>query len=617
VSEAAFAAPRWLVSYSLGPVQEFIAASRKMRDLWVGSALLSELSAAAIAHVRASGRAEIVMPSWSAAHVAAGATAGGIPNRGVFLWTGDDPTELVATTGEAVQAALEKRATNVAGQVGANLLRDRWGHQLKDLIDFRAGWARCDQPDDASAYQRAYVEASAWLLARKRTAWFEAEMDTPAGTPSSSLDAARPSVLDGSLVYGTDRQAAAKRRSLRLDRGEALDAPGLIKRVATIGGTDFPSLTRIALAPWVASLTDTQCEELRKAYSAEALIDEDLVSRSWEPPTKTARFPWEGQLLLADRIGQELARQTQTKVKDSLKKLKEVVRPLPGRPRPFIALLALDIDRFGKRLHAADRAGQTALAKLAADFSDRLLACVKSHLGVCLYAGGDEALAVLPVSKATKAAASIGAAFADCVAAANLAGELPTLSAGLFVAHALTPMGTLRAEALQALSLAKRGRSPLDARGNALAVAVQPRRGGLVQVRGAWAGSNANCNDALVTRLDAWVKAYTSGRLAMSAPHLLADQFGTCGGDTVLQAAHWRRFVRRRQGTDGVTPNWADIGTHYLQRQLKGAANAGNDAESLLQELLVARWLAGEAGDAPLLSAAGDSPEALTEGESQ
>src|SRR5271157_3282768 len=36
-----------LIAISVGPVQEFIAAARRTRDLWFGSFLLSELSKAA------------------------------------------------------------------------------------------------------------------------------------------------------------------------------------------------------------------------------------------------------------------------------------------------------------------------------------------------------------------------------------------------------------------------------------------------------------------------------------------------------------------------------------------------------------------------------------------
>ncbi|MBV8856450.1 MAG: hypothetical protein JOZ02_05770 [Acidobacteria bacterium] len=41
----------YVLAISLGPVQEFIAAARRSRDLWFGSWLLSELSKAAAEHI--------------------------------------------------------------------------------------------------------------------------------------------------------------------------------------------------------------------------------------------------------------------------------------------------------------------------------------------------------------------------------------------------------------------------------------------------------------------------------------------------------------------------------------------------------------------------------------
>ena len=35
---------KYLIEIAVGPVQEFIASARKLRDLWFGSTLLSELS---------------------------------------------------------------------------------------------------------------------------------------------------------------------------------------------------------------------------------------------------------------------------------------------------------------------------------------------------------------------------------------------------------------------------------------------------------------------------------------------------------------------------------------------------------------------------------------------
>src|SRR5580658_10255989 len=53
-----------LLAISVGPVQEFIAAARRTRDLWFGSFLLSELSkAAARAISQRAGRDSLILPA--------------------------------------------------------------------------------------------------------------------------------------------------------------------------------------------------------------------------------------------------------------------------------------------------------------------------------------------------------------------------------------------------------------------------------------------------------------------------------------------------------------------------------------------------------------------------
>lgn len=51
----------WLLQISVGPVQEFIAAARRTRDLWFGSSMLSEISKAAAKAVK-DAEAELIFP---------------------------------------------------------------------------------------------------------------------------------------------------------------------------------------------------------------------------------------------------------------------------------------------------------------------------------------------------------------------------------------------------------------------------------------------------------------------------------------------------------------------------------------------------------------------------
>ena len=51
---------QYMLLFSLGPVQSFIAQARKTRDLWLGSYLLSVLMEAAMEHIK---RESLVFPA--------------------------------------------------------------------------------------------------------------------------------------------------------------------------------------------------------------------------------------------------------------------------------------------------------------------------------------------------------------------------------------------------------------------------------------------------------------------------------------------------------------------------------------------------------------------------
>lgn len=52
-----------LLAITIGPVQGFIAAARRTRDLWSGSVLLSEVSKAVARTIHAAHRDSLIFPS--------------------------------------------------------------------------------------------------------------------------------------------------------------------------------------------------------------------------------------------------------------------------------------------------------------------------------------------------------------------------------------------------------------------------------------------------------------------------------------------------------------------------------------------------------------------------
>ena len=97
---------RYLLQISLGPVQDFIAAARRTRDLWFGSLLLSEISKAAAAAVSDAG-GSLIFPNFE------GMTSQDISDASfnvanIILAEADSEENAKRASGEAKKAAEEK-----------------------------------------------------------------------------------------------------------------------------------------------------------------------------------------------------------------------------------------------------------------------------------------------------------------------------------------------------------------------------------------------------------------------------------------------------------------------------------------------------------------------------
>jgi len=70
----------YLLSISIGPVQDFIAAARRTRDLWFGSYVLSEISKAVANFLRDEG-ADLIFPAPSDARMLSPGSQFSVPNH--------------------------------------------------------------------------------------------------------------------------------------------------------------------------------------------------------------------------------------------------------------------------------------------------------------------------------------------------------------------------------------------------------------------------------------------------------------------------------------------------------------------------------------------------------
>ena len=200
----------YLISISIGPVQEFIAAARKTADLYAGSDLLVKIVQAA---AKTFPDGSLIFPANQDSQGA---------NK-ILAQVDGDPAEQVGRAREAATNELAgawKDAWNKLRPEQQRLIdRERAESQLDQLLEFYAAWAPLN-----GDYPAARTRVERLLSGRKALRNFAPTVQNDAGVPKSPLDPSQASVLKGG-------GGALEDVPLKLKKSETLDAVSVLKRV--------------------------------------------------------------------------------------------------------------------------------------------------------------------------------------------------------------------------------------------------------------------------------------------------------------------------------------------------------------------------------------------------
>jgi len=261
-----------LLAISLGPVQGFIAAARKTRDLWFGSFLLSDIARQTAKAIKENG-GDLIFPG---VEKDAQLKDENFSVANVILAVVDNPQDAAAKAEESAKAAWNKHVADAKKKIegyGKNILRENWDGQVNDFVEFYAAWV----PYNESDYQNNCKRVMQILSGRKACRDFTQEIPNDDRLPKSSLDGARDTVL----WQGKTLEILVERKKLKAR--EQLDAVGVVKRFAR--DDSFPSLAEIAirkLPNWKTKLgdkeyddDDTQLQKLAEDFPYLAVIYAD------------------------------------------------------------------------------------------------------------------------------------------------------------------------------------------------------------------------------------------------------------------------------------------------------------------------------------------------------
>ncbi|MBK7917060.1 MAG: type III-B CRISPR-associated protein Cas10/Cmr2 [Chloroflexi bacterium] len=465
---------QYVFIFSIGPVQSFIAEARRTADLYAGSHILSQLSAAAAKTIAPPH--QLIFP-----HPNTLDKETGTPNKLVAVLqieSEHDVAGVIKNIADKAQKAAKDCWFGMSSKALFELgLQDPefhplWERQKNTLLEFY--WVAL--PFEGG-YIKTYKKANEALDARKRLRLFgQAAEEDLKDSLSGQRQALRTHEEDAEKFWKRIRQAKAENKR-RVKEHERLDTIAAIKRFG-VDSDSFPSVSTIASMDFAMALDEADKQSLvNKIAATGAFYTVDDFGRD---------FPYDGDLLYTATYNEKRLTDSYGKAELDVRPITEELKRLHksvGAPSPYYTILVMDGDNMGKHLDQCKNEEQhQEISKQLGIFADSMTHVVAKYMGSLVYAGGDDVFAFLPLSTALPAAAEINQRFQETVDWQTFGEQFPfTMSAGIAVVHHMAPLDWALAEARATEKAAKNqyGR-------NAIVVRLLKRSGDSKQMGGRW-----------------------------------------------------------------------------------------------------------------------------------
>lgn len=434
------------LSFTIGPVQAFVAQARRTRDFWSGSWLLSYLAESALAAAeQAGGTAVIPFRSDDARKKIASATTAvdGVPNRFELSFNSEDAENAAIAAGNAATKAFEDAWQKVADAVWNRFLSLHNGSPTAEI------WNRQVASFWEVSWVVGQVDGDQQTLGRLTAA--RKNFRNVHATPEHGVKCALMPTFQE--LSGTSNSTAMNKfwdglnLGLNLRETERLCAIALIKRLLpevskTATGIElktrsWPSTAFMAALPWLKKLhgEDRQLAQTFAERCVSASIDQSELNAAKDTGISWAKV--DGPAWFATALSKNEWGVPEEKCKALQNQLK-ALHQQTGPPVPYYAMVIMDGDRLGRLLQELD--GSTALSECLADFTSKVADTVADHDGRTIYAGGDDVLAIAPATSALKIATELSLAYGDCFQKDGQPIKSATISAAIVYAHWTYPL---------------------------------------------------------------------------------------------------------------------------------------------------------------------------------
>lgn len=597
------------IFFSLGPVQGFVAQSRRTRDLWSGSFLLSYLSGCAISEVMDKG-GETDKP-WEIIKIP------DVKDDPLLAWirrsrTGDAP--IIGSIPNRFEAIVKKETKSVA-RSAVKAVQKRWmeiaeaiwDEFLEGVAENGYGTERIWDRQVKNFWEINWVVAPDISAMNSRKNWrIIGHLDDEPGDHCTIMG-------DWQELSGYVRSKSSKERKkqdgfweslsiqpgmgkLDIREGERLCALALIKRLFPISKMakdwdietrNWPSTPYVAAIPWLKSVIDAAPEDADK-YARQVLkaakgANREGISRQIGSfgdrhslfLDLDGNFYFESALIDSKRTpfdadpSESIDNYDDEAGREKLKiQLRGLAKKAKSGPVPFYAMLLMDGDNMGKLI--GEYEGKTISKALSAFTKDVRKTIKEDHDGVTIYAGGDDVLAMLPMPNALKCARELSEIyvkhFQDVIPEAKA-----TISAGLVFSHYHIPLSTVMREAhhiLDDVAKDKNGRG-------SIAVSVLKNSGKYCQWTVTW---DRLTDKEVRDRIDDLVSKVREGpdkRFSKSFFYGMRDDLAILSGDQTLKPGSEAKLIK------GLEP-LPLLAAEYM----KSTKVSRKDAEKQVQTLL-------------------------------
>ncbi|MGE0826746.1 MAG: type III-B CRISPR-associated protein Cas10/Cmr2 [Candidatus Binatia bacterium] len=562
-----------ILIFTFGPVQSFIAEARRASDLYVGSQILVQLARAAAQAVEQC-QGILIFPTPP--------LSDDVPNKLVARV----PWEKAEAIAAEAKTTLLRQWTRIADTAKSNLMsknllpdarwHDIWARQVSNVWEIY--WAAASLEN--RLYKDAYDEANQALDAAKRARMFNAVEEHGLKDTLSGCREALHTSNAAAKAYWTEVGEQVKAAKLKPSGHERLDAIGAIKRFSAIADESrFPSTSTVASRPFLNLVRGSKdLAEYRQA------IKELLGEYLYKPNPHDADWPYDGDLFFIETLTPQrlessygLTAVDEEDLKITQSRIHDVYDQAKSRPSPYYAMVALDGDNMGRRIGQyleetdPEKAHRDFSLKLAT-FASRVGPIIKGHYGELLYNGGDDVLAMAPLSTAFPLAQALAAKFSE------IAGG--TASAGIAIAHHLFPLGTALGAARQAEQQAKRVEGK-----NAVCVRALKRSGETLEMRSPWKAVGE-----IFAKMTKFFQGDTNGNLLSSklAYDVLQAAYALPEADEKSRAELKRLLKRHRNPKHRQAPD-PDV---WAERLKTWATQLPDQLQELGRWLVFARFLA-------------------------